>query len=153
MTHVKSLAKHIYYENLIKCNNNNPSQTWSVIKEIIDYKNSAKNIVLPSAITVEDESVRTYTLKFVKSLCEYFANIGTKTSQTPLCSDAFSSKIHNNSYMHSFILHEITPEEVSNCISNIKLYSVPGMDRILPKFVKLEGVFYTHILLSYSINV
>ena len=50
--------------------------------------------------------------------------------------------------MCSFMLHEITPE-VSNCISNIKPYSVPGisnikpysvpgMDGIPPKFIKLE---------------
>ena len=36
-----------------------------------------------------------------------------------------------------FLLHELTPEEVSNCISNIKPYSAPGMDGIPPKFVKL----------------
>ena len=39
--------------------------------------------------------------------------------------------------MHSFMLHEITPEEVSNCISNIKLYSAPGIAPSPPKFVKL----------------
>ena len=39
--------------------------------------------------------------------------------------------------MHSFVLHKITPEEVSNCISNIKPYSAPGMDGIPPKIVKL----------------
>ena len=35
------------------------------------------------------------------------------------------------------MLQEITPVEVSNCISNIKPYSAPGMDGISPKFVKL----------------
>ena len=35
------------------------------------------------------------------------------------------------------MLHEITPEEVNNCNSNTKLYSVPGMDGIPPKFDKL----------------
>ena len=39
--------------------------------------------------------------------------------------------------MHSFMLHEITPEEISNCISIIKPYYAPGMDRKPPKFVKL----------------
>ena len=49
---------------------------------------------------------------------------------------AFSFKIHSKSCMLSFMLHEITPEEVSNCISKIKSYSAPGMDGIPPKFVK-----------------
>ena len=136
LAHVKNLAKRIYYKNLIKCNNNNLSQNWSIIKEIIDHKNSAKKTVLPSVITIEDESMRTDTLKFAESLCEYFANIiGTKMSQKLPCSDAFSFKIHSKSCMHSFMLHEITPEEVSNCISNIKPYSAPGMNGILPSLL------------------
>ena len=35
------------------------------------------------------------------------------------------------------MLPEITPEEVSNCIFDIKLYCALGMDGISPKFVKL----------------
>ena len=58
-------------------------------------------------------------------------------SQKLPCSDAFSFKIHSQSCMHSFMLYEITPEEVNNCITNIKPYSAPGMDGIPPKFVKL----------------
>ena len=42
LTHDKNLAKRIYYKNSINYNNNNLSQTWFMIKEIIDYKNSAK---------------------------------------------------------------------------------------------------------------
>ena len=137
LTHVKNLAKHIYYKNLIKCNKNNPSQTGSIIKEIIDYKNSARKTVLPSAITIKDESVISDTLKFAKSLCKYLANIGSKLSLKLLCSDTFSCKIHRKSCMHFFMPHEITQEEVSNCISNIKPYFVQVMDKIPPKFVKL----------------
>ena len=106
LTHVKNHAKCRYNENLIKCNNNNPSRTWSIVKEIIDYKNSAKKTVLSCVITIKDESVRTDALKFVKSLCEYFANIGAKMSQKLSCSDAFSFKIHIRSCMHPFMLHE-----------------------------------------------
>ena len=58
-------------------------------------------------------------------------------SQKLSCSDALSFKIHGKPCMHSFMLYEITPDEVSNCISNIKFYSAPGMDGISPKFVKL----------------
>ena len=39
--------------------------------------------------------------------------------------------------MHSFMLYEITPGEGSYSIFNIKPYSVPGVDGIPPKFVKL----------------
>ena len=47
------------------------------------------------------------------------------------------------------MLHEITPEEVSKCISNIKSYSAPDMDGIPPKFVKLA----TCILSPYLVKL
>ena len=97
LTHDKNLAKRIYYKNLIKCNNNKQSQTWSIIKEIIDYENSAKKIVLRLAIGIEDKSMRIDTLKFAECFCECFANIGAKISKKLLYSDAFSFKIHNKS--------------------------------------------------------
>ena len=40
----------------------------------------------------------------------------------------------------------ITPEEVSTCISNIKLYSAPGMNGIPPKFVKLARCIFSPYL-------
>ena len=80
--------------------------------------------------------MRTDTLKFAESLCGYFANIGTKMSQKLPCSDAFSFKIHSQLCMHSFMLHEITPEEV-NFFPILNPYSAPGVDGIPPKFVKL----------------
>ena len=43
LSHIKYLAKRNYYENLIKSNNRNPSQIWSVIKEIIECKNLPGN--------------------------------------------------------------------------------------------------------------
>ena len=114
---------------------------------MIDYTNSAKKTVLPSAITIEDENVSTDMLKFVESLCEYFANIGTKMPQKLPCFDAFFYKIHGKSCrpMHSFMLHEITPEEVSNCISNNKLYFATDMDGIPPKFVKIARILSPYL--------
>ena len=77
-------------------------------------------------------------------------------SQKLLCSDAFSFKVYNKSCMHSFVLHEITLEEVSNNISNIKPYSAPGMDGIPPKFVKLArcilSLYHTKLFNKCSIN-
>ena len=87
-----------------------------------------QNTGLPSEITIEDESVRNYTLKFAESLCEYFANIGAKLSKKLPCSNAFSFKIHSKLHIHSFILHEITPEEESKgLILEMQLLSSSGV--------------------------
>ena len=55
LTHIKNLA-----------------QTWSIIREIIDHKNSYNKSNLPPVISVENENVRTDSLKFLKCLCEFF---------------------------------------------------------------------------------
>ena len=38
LTHTKNIAKRSYYENLIKKNKRNPSQTWPIIKDIVSLK-------------------------------------------------------------------------------------------------------------------
>ena len=70
------------------------------------------------------------------------------------CPDAFSFKIHSKSYTQFFVLHEIIPEEVSNCIFIIKPYSSPGVDGIPPKFVKsARCILSPYLTIRYSINV
>ena len=53
LTHIKNIAKRSYYKNLIKKNKRNPSQTWSIIKCIIDFKNSTNKAKLPSTIMIK----------------------------------------------------------------------------------------------------
>ena len=49
----------------------------------------------------------------------------------------FSFKICNKSCLQSFVLQEITTEDVSNVTDSIKFYFAPGKNDILPKFMKL----------------
>ena len=58
----------------------------------------------------------------------------------------FPLKFTVKSCMHFLKLHKITPEEVSNCISNIKPYSAPGMKGILLKFVLLARCMFSPYL-------
>ena len=39
--------------------------------------------------------------------------------------------------MQSFVMDEISVQDVSNSIDNIKSHSAPGVDGIFPKFMKL----------------
>ena len=95
LTHVKNLAKRNYYESIIKNNNKNSSQIWSVINEIVDYKNSASKGKFPSAITIENETVKTDSQKFLDKLCKYFAKIGANMSKNLPHTNTSSFKIHH----------------------------------------------------------
>ena len=104
----------------------------------MDHKNSFNKTNLPAVISVKNEIVRTDSLKFLKCLCEFFTNIGRNISNYLPCSKFFS-KIYNKSYLQSFVLQEITTEDVSNVVDSIKSHSASGIDDILPKFVKLAN--------------
>ena len=120
---------------MLKTNYKNPSKTRSIIRKIVDHKNSYNKFNLPPAISVEDETMRTDSL-FLKCLCEFFTNIGRNMSNN-LPFSKFSFKVYNKSCLQSFVLQEITMEDVSNAIDSIKSHSAPGKDEISPKFVKL----------------
>ena len=64
LTHVKYAAKRNYYENLIKINSRNSSQTWSAIREIIDCKHSSNKIKLPSTISIQTQFYKTDSKPF-----------------------------------------------------------------------------------------
>ena len=82
LTHVKYAAKRNYYENLIKTNSRNSSQTWSAIREIIDCKHSSHKIKFPSTISIENHFYKTDSKPFLDKLCDYFATIGASLSET-----------------------------------------------------------------------
>ena len=81
--------------------------------------------------------MRTDSSKFLESLCEYFANIGQTMSKNLLTSNSSFFKIHSKSCMQSFVMDEISTQDVSNSIDNIKPHFAPGVNGISPKFIKL----------------
>ena len=128
--------KNSTYEKLLKANYKNTTKIWSIIREIVDHKTFFIKSNLPSVISVKNEIVRTDSLKFLDCLCKFFTNIGRNMSNNLPCSK-LSFKIYKKPCLQSFVLHEITTEDVSNVIDNIKSHSATGKDDISPKFVKL----------------
>ena len=57
LTHIKSLAKRCYYENLIKENQGNSYRTWSIIGELIDYKSKKRKSKMSTTMDIEDRDV------------------------------------------------------------------------------------------------
>ena len=146
LTHIKYHAKRNYYQNLIKFNNRNPSQIWSVIKEIIDCKKFSKKSKLPSALLIENQIKDTDSHMFLDKLCEYFANIGTDLANNIPQANNNSFKIFTSSCVQSFALQEVCEEDVISCIDNVKCDSAPGSDEISPKFLKLSKFILAHLL-------
>ena len=128
LTHIKYLAKRDYYENLIKTNNHNSSQIWSIIivKEMIECKKNSTKIKLPSAFLIENQMVNSDLQVFLDNLCEYFANMAKNVPQ-----NSNSFKIFTNSCIQSFAHPEICVEEV-----NVLTILNPAMPKDLMKFLQ-----------------
>ena len=141
-------------ENLIiKFNNRNPSQIWSVIKEIIECKKSSKKSQLPSALLIENQMINTDSHVFLKKLCEYFANIGINLANNIPQTNNNSFKIFTSSCVQSFALQEIREEDVISCIDNVKSDAVPGSDEIPSKCIKLSRCILAPLLTKLVVVV
>ena len=138
----------IYYENFIKSNFNNSTQTWSIIKKIMDCKRFSKKSKLPSELSVDNEMINTNSQIFLDKLYDYVANLEL------LCQRIFQKKkilflkfmIKAAYEVQSFAFQEIDEEEVNFYINNIKVNSAPGLDGIPPRFVKLAKTVPTPLV-------
>ena len=82
---------------------------------------------------IREEKIKTDSKKFLNIACEYFANIGVNMS------------------MKSFLLEEITLEEINFCIDNLKSNSSPSIDDLMPKFIKLaKCILSPHLVILFN---
>ena len=73
------MAKQSYYKNLFKESEGDSYRTWSIIGELIDYKNKKCASKISCTIEVNDKMLKTKSVDFLNELCKYFANVGANT--------------------------------------------------------------------------
>ena len=100
---------------------------------------------------IRDEKIKTDSKEFLDIACEYFANIGANMSKKLPFSNSSFFKIHSKSCMKSFLLEEITLEEINFCIDFLKSNSSPGIDDLPPKFIKLaKCILSPHLVILFN---
>ena len=147
LTHIKALAKQQRYDSLLRKNSNNPKKSWSVIREIIDNK-STSTINLPPTLLVNklNKAYETDSNEFLDHMCKYFANIGSTLAKKVNKAHDSNLKITSKSCLHSFVMQDVTENEVSIAIENLNSNSAPRIDAILSKFVKMAKMLLTILL-------
>ena len=160
LTHIKALAKQQHYDSSLRKNRNNPKKSWSVIREIIDNK-STSNINLLSTLRVISKACETDSNEFLDHMRKYFANIGSTLAKKVNKANDSNLKITSKICLHSFVMYDVTENEVSIAIENLKSNSAPGIDsqicenapkflpnssHIPPKFVKMAKMSLTPLL-------
>jgi len=94
-------------------------------------------------LLIDNQKFDTHSKHFLNKICEYFATIGISMSKKFSQTDNSYLKIYSKRSFKFYVFHEISEEEVSTCISNIKTYSAHGPDEIPSKFVKLANKVLT----------
>ena len=94
---------------------------------------------IPATIEVNDKMLKIKSVDFLNELCKYFANVGANMNKN-LNSNDSKLTVHAKCCSQSFVLHEITVEEIYCCINNLKNCSAPGLNGINPKFIKMSKV-------------
>jgi len=97
-------------------------------------------------LLIDNQKFDRTSKQFLNKICEYFVTIGASMSKKFSQTDNLYLKLYSKRSIKSFIFHEISEEEVSTCISNIKTYSAHGPDEIPSKFVKLANKVLTSML-------
>ena len=81
--------------------------------------------------------IKTDSPTFLDKLSEHFANIGANMARNvPKSSNCF--KVFSQSNKESFVLQEISEEDVNSSIHKIKIALSKGTDETPPEFVKLS---------------
>ena len=102
--------------------------------------------MMPTAMQVSNHVYDTNSEAFLNNACDYFANVGSLMGKNLPNQPNSDLKVYSKRSCQSFALHEITENEVNECINNIKNYSTPGLNGITPKFIKLGKVVLAPIL-------
>ena len=79
-------------------------------------------------------------------MCKYFANIGSTLAKKVNKAHDSNLKITSKSCLHSFVIHDVTENEVYIAMENLKSNSAPGIDAIPPNFVKMAKMLLTPLL-------
>ena len=96
--------------------------------------------MMPTTMEINNHVYDTNSETFLNKVCNYFANVGSLMGRNLPNQHNSDFKIYSKRSCQSFAFHEITENEVNECIYNIKNYSAPGLDGITPKFIKLGKV-------------
>ena len=129
-----------------------PKKTWSVIREIVDFKkNSQTNF--PTSLMINKQTRIINSEKFLNQMFEYFVTIGLNLSKKFSTNQLSNFKIYTAASLQSFMLLDIVEGEVAHAINNIKKTLLLEPMAFLQNLLKWPKYFYFLFLLNYTTNV
>ena len=115
-------------------------------KEMINHQQSSRKFKLPSTTTNNGQNDNTSSKSFLNKLCKFFANIRANMISKKDQTSSNQTNIHSKRCVHSFVMHEISEDEVRTFSTNVKAHTAHGFDHTPAKFVKIAACFLTPFL-------
>ena len=138
---IRSIKKN-YYRNLFQKNKLNARKTWKTINNLTGRsknKSSKPTTINHNTKTITDPN------EVVNFLNHHFCTIGNSLNQNSQNPNYFT--YNSTSQLNSFVLLDITEDEITKSIHNLKLNSSPGYDDITPKLLKITVPYISKVLL------
>ena len=133
LTRLQDKAKINYYRHSFNVNKNDSTNTWKLINEIINQKNTSK---FPSNIRHYNTSISCQ-----KSICDilnnHFVNVGPNLAKSIPSYANSSFDYLCNRISNSIFLDDTDPEEISKIISSLNIKKAVGPDGISSKILHI----------------
>ena len=115
-------------------------------KEIINYQQSSRKSKLLFTTKFDGQSYSTSSHSFLDKLCKFFDTIGANMFNKIDRTTTHQIKIHSKCFLQSFVIQEISEDEVIGAsLINVKVHTA-RLDLIPTKFIKIATCLFTPIL-------
>ena len=129
-------SKSLCYHNLFHKNRSNPRKTWRTLNNLTGRGKSK----LTNPLTIKsDTKIINDPDEAVNYMNNFFSNIGTNLNSSTKIPSHNPSIFPPNSHYGSFVLTEVTEEEVIDAINGLKSNAAPGYDEITVSLLKITS--------------
>lgn len=132
LTTIIRKAEKMHYANKFEQAKGNLSQTWQIIKGLINSEQVSKQI---GEIRIDDVTV-TDKNKIANKFNDYFVNIGPQLANKIPAATGDPIKYIQGDFPNSMVLYNTDPTEIAQIVHQLKNSSSKGHDGILPTVIK-----------------
>jgi len=138
------VSKKNYYQNYFSTNRSNIKKTWKGIKEIIGFKNG--NSSVPPKIVTSENRELTDCQSIANCFNNFFANVGENTANSVPATTSSASDFLPPKIVDTFVLSEITSEEIEKLIEKLNGKKATGPYSIPISLLKIMSGSISQIL-------
>ena len=149
LTHLLKISKLRYYESKINNTSNNIKQTWKLINEVINKRNSKPKF--HSKFQYRNKEISDPT-EIANKFCSYFTSVGKNLADQIPSSSVSPKRYLQGNVRESIFFTPATTQEIIDISRTFQSGKAPGYDGIKITTVK-QSIYHICEPLTYIINL